>query len=105
MTWRQCSAPTVPYESAHYPQPAIGALRREVAMIVSACRPNIYQEFCELSQCNVQKHATFELVEGVLVPQPMLDPVTGGGLRQTLKKRANSNWGKAFWYRSRCSVL
>ena len=49
MTWRQCSAPTVPHESAYYPEPAIGAVRREVTMIVSACRPNILQEFSELS--------------------------------------------------------
>ena len=49
MSRRECSAPTVPYELAYYSGPSIGAVRREVTMIVSACRPNILQEFSELS--------------------------------------------------------
>ena len=49
MIRNQCCAPAFPYQSALYFDPAIGAIRCEVTMITTTCRPNIEQEFSELS--------------------------------------------------------
>ena len=41
MIRRQCSTPTFPNQSDLYPVPAIGAVRCELTVITSTCRPNI----------------------------------------------------------------